>query len=129
VRTLVAIPLTLWLAVLVATPRRPLPDNEVAELVYGRLLGRYQRLVLLAGAATVAAVFVLLVALAHHAGATDAERADYLCADAPGAPPTCYRQLVGGWQEEQLQTDGTWWVMRTGLARPAVREKDQGLGG
>jgi hypothetical protein len=48
VLTLIAIPLTFWLAALVATPRRPMQDNEVAELVYVRLLGRQQRLILLA---------------------------------------------------------------------------------
>jgi hypothetical protein len=48
VLTLIAIPLTLWFAALVATPRRPPPGNEVAELVYTRLLGRQQRLLLLA---------------------------------------------------------------------------------
>jgi hypothetical protein len=46
--TFIAIPLTLWLAALVATPRRPLQDTEVTELVYVRLLGRQQRLILLA---------------------------------------------------------------------------------
>lgn len=35
-----AIPLMCWLCVLVAMPHKPLPNNEVQELVYARLLGR-----------------------------------------------------------------------------------------
>jgi len=38
--TLIAIPLTCWLCAFVAIPRKPLPGNEVQELVYARLLGR-----------------------------------------------------------------------------------------
>jgi hypothetical protein len=115
--------------VLVAFPRKPLPGNEVQELVYGRLLGRYQRLVLIAAVVTVVAVLTLLVALTHHAGAEGMGSAESICVDTRGAAPTCYRQMLGGWQEEQLQADGTWRVLRTGLARPPVSEKDRSLSG
>jgi hypothetical protein len=63
---LVAIPATCWLCVLLAHPRRPLPDHEVQELVYARLLGRYQRLVLVALIVTGVGVFALLTTLPRH---------------------------------------------------------------
>jgi hypothetical protein len=127
--TLVAIPLTCWFCVLVALPRKPLPGNEVQELVYGSLLGRYQRLVLIAAVATVVAALTLFIALAHHTGARGVGSAESICVDTPGALPTCYRQMVGGWQEEHMQADGTWQVVRTGLAHPPVPEKDEPPGG
>src|ERR1700730_10940044 len=46
--TLIAVPLTCWLCVLLAFPRKPRVGNEVEGLVYARLLGRQQRLLLLA---------------------------------------------------------------------------------
>jgi hypothetical protein len=61
--TLVAIPFTCWLCALVALPRRPRLGNEVEELVYTRLLGRQQRLVLLAVVASAAFLLVLLLGL------------------------------------------------------------------
>jgi hypothetical protein len=45
---LIAIPFTCWLCALVAHPRKPRLGNEVQELVYIRLVGRQQRLLLLA---------------------------------------------------------------------------------
>lgn len=36
--TLATIALTCWLCTLIALPRKPLPNNEVQELVYTRLL-------------------------------------------------------------------------------------------
>ncbi|MDQ6748939.1 MAG: hypothetical protein M3010_12650 [Candidatus Dormibacteraeota bacterium] len=44
--TLIAVPLTCWLCVLIALPRRPLPGCEVQDLVYTWLLGRQRWLVL-----------------------------------------------------------------------------------
>jgi hypothetical protein len=66
--SLIAIPLTCWLCALVALPRRPLPDNAVQELIYGRLLGRQQRLVLLALVATIVMLLALLATVPRHAG-------------------------------------------------------------
>jgi hypothetical protein len=60
---MVAIATTCWGCALLAIPRKPLPGNEVAELVYSRLLGRQQRLVLAAAAATVAVVIAALTAV------------------------------------------------------------------
>src|SRR5436305_781925 len=45
---LATIPVTCWLCTLIATPRRPRLGDEVAELVYSRLLGRQQLLRLFA---------------------------------------------------------------------------------
>jgi hypothetical protein len=49
---LALISLTCWLCALIATPRKPLPGDEVQELVYRRLVGRHHMLVALAAAAT-----------------------------------------------------------------------------
>ena len=106
--TCIAIALTCWLCALVASPQKPLPGNEVQELVYSRLLARYQRVLLLALVATVAVALVLMIALAQRAG-VDAEStpgADVVCTDAPGTVPTCYQRVTGGWQEERLGADG-----------------------
>jgi hypothetical protein len=62
--TLAAVALTCWLCSLIALPRKPLPDNEVQELVYARLLGRQHTLMLLALVVT-AGAFLTLVAVAR----------------------------------------------------------------
>jgi hypothetical protein len=118
---------SLWVATLVAMPRRPLPGNELAELVYIRLLGRHQRVALLACAVTALAAVTLLGALTRYA-ATDAKemRGEHvICIDQATTPTTCFREVVGGWQEEQLGTDGEWHLV--GLPRPCVplAEKDR----
>src|SRR3954469_11220852 len=61
--TLAAVSLTCWLCALLAMPRRPLPNNEVQELVYARLLGRQQILMLLALIVTAVALLALLTAV------------------------------------------------------------------
>lgn len=58
--TLTAVALTCWLCSLIALPRKPLPNNEVQELVYTRLLGRQHLLMLLALAATAGALLALV---------------------------------------------------------------------
>jgi hypothetical protein len=62
--TLTAVALTCWLCALLAMPRKPRLNDEVQELVYARLLGRQQVLMLVALVATAGAVFAL-VALAR----------------------------------------------------------------
>lgn len=52
---LMLIPLTCWLCALVAIPRKPLPGDEMQELVYRRLVGRHQLLVALAVLVTLGA--------------------------------------------------------------------------
>src|SRR5262245_62159245 len=63
---LIATALTCWVCTLVAAPRRPLPGNEVEELVYARLLGRQQRLLLLTLVITGIALVGTLAAVPQH---------------------------------------------------------------
>lgn len=79
----VAIPITCWLCALVAIPRKPRVGNEIAELVYVRLLGRQQRLLLLAAAVT---AITLLTLVAMMPAKLDPERSrvipvDHVCVD------------------------------------------------
>jgi hypothetical protein len=60
---LTAIPVTCWLCAWLARPGKPLVGNEVQELVYGRLFGRQQRLVLLALVVTGVMLFSLVITL------------------------------------------------------------------
>ena len=99
-----AIPLTCWLAALLATPRRPRLGNEVEELVYARLLGRQECLRLLAIVATAVAFFVFVLALpvhrAHDAGFGQAGR--HYCTTAVADVPRCFTlQPDGRWMQEQ----------------------------
>lgn len=64
---LATIPVTCWLCTLIATPRRPRFGDEVAELVYSRLLGRQQLLRLVAIIMTGALFLVLVLTLPSHA--------------------------------------------------------------
>src|SRR5690242_12795065 len=86
VLALALIPLTCWLCALVAIPRRPLPGNEVQELVYARLLGRQQRLVLLALVVSLVVGFSFVVRLPGIA-LMDAPAATHL--DAIGGSVVC----------------------------------------
>jgi hypothetical protein len=96
----VAIPLTCWVCAFIATPRKPRVGNEVAELVYARLLSRQHRVVLLALIVTmvtfVAQVLEVPHALLSDQGATP--ETVQICADAemPSMPVACYRQGAGG---------------------------------
>jgi hypothetical protein len=118
-----AIPLTCWLAALLAAPRTPRIGNEVEELVYARLLGRQERLRLLAIVATGAAFLWFALALPGHAADPDGPAAvRQVCTERPGTAPTCYtRQPGGGWRVERWQADGT--VTQEGvLGRPPLAE-------
>jgi hypothetical protein len=111
---LAAIPVTCWLCALLARPGKPLPGREVEELVYARLLGRQQRVVLLALMSTAVVTLFLFATLIGHAGAASlgVTGADPACNYAPDELTTCYRALPsGGWKAEQLQKDGTWRVV------------------
>ncbi len=57
--TLTLLPLTCWVCVLVAIPRAPRPGDEVQELVYRRLVGRHDLLLICAIAITLAALLVV----------------------------------------------------------------------
>ena len=67
--TFIAVALTCWLCALVASPHKPLPGNEVQELVYARLLGRRERVMLLAIAMTIIAFASIVMTLPQRAGA------------------------------------------------------------
>jgi hypothetical protein len=113
---LTAIPLTCWLCALLARPLRPRPGNEVQELVYARLLGRQQWLVLLAFTATVALVMFLILRLPAQLNPdlSVLRQARAGCgaqvqAFSSGNAPICYvAQADGRVVQQQLQDDGSW---------------------
>jgi hypothetical protein len=119
---LIAIPLTCWACMLVALPRKPRFGNKVEELVYSRLLGRHQRLLLLAIFVTIAMAFTLLVTLPRH-GSPDlqaARAAQRVCTHPVVGFPTCYEQQANRmWAREEMQSDGTWLAVAT-VAAPEV---------
>lgn len=115
--------LTCWCCVLLATPRRPLPGNEVEELVYTRLLGRQHLLILVAALVTAATVVGLVVTLPQRLDSALAEsrRLNQYCAAAAAGQPLCYRLAPDGqWSEAALQSEGEWVVVGTVLALPTV---------
>lgn len=118
---MIVVAITCWACVAVTRPGRPLPGNEVQELIYCHLLGRHQRMALIALVATGIAAFALCASLASHAG-TAVEGTgvrDEHCNGTRAAELTCYRALPdGGWKAEQLQADGTWRVV--GMWLPAT---------
>jgi hypothetical protein len=67
---MIVVTLTCWLCTLVAIPRKPQVGDEVAELVYCRLLGRQQRLALLAVVATGALLLTVVLSLPQRVDAT-----------------------------------------------------------
>ena len=64
---LIAVPLTCWLCLLLAIPRRPRHDDEVAQFIYRRLIARHQLLILVASGITLVVCFG--VVLPYIAGA------------------------------------------------------------
>lgn len=120
---------SLWLAAFVAMPRAPLPNNDVQELVYARLLGRQHRAFLLAIIVTALGFFALVLSMpslpaAHPNGAPSRRQ---ICFD--DTPPTCYTPQPGGaWLQEELQAGGTWRVVGVSLSAPhPPGEKDRTL--
>lgn len=106
-----AIPLTCWLCALLALPRRPRPGNEIAELVYARLLGRQQRLLLLAVAVTAATFLAVVLSLPQRIDARpdDARSAQWTLTHSAAGFPVRYRlQPDGRCVRDELQDDGTW---------------------
>lgn len=119
--TLAAVALTCWVCSLIALPRKPLPNNEVQELVYARLLGRQHRAVLLAIVVTALGFFALVLSMpsrpaAHPPGAPSRRQ---ICFDGAGNLPTCYTPQPGGaWLQEDLQASGTWRVAGVSFSAP-----------
>jgi hypothetical protein len=125
--------LTCWLCVLLAIPRRSLPGNEVAESVYSRLLGRQQRLLLLALTSTVIALVGAVTTLP--------EQIDPDLHALRTARASCTYPLTGGricpilepggvWVQAQVQADGSWQALPAGTANasnpyddPATRNR------
>ncbi len=123
------VPLTCWLCALIAIPRRPRVGNEVEELVYARLLGRQQRLVLLASVLTGAALLAIILALPGHATADPGRAAEVrqVCTDRLAYAPICYtRQPYGGWRVQQWHADGT--VTEQGIVSRPPPQWEQGGG-
>jgi hypothetical protein len=122
--TYIAVAITGWLCVLVATPRKPLPHNEVQELVYARLLGRHQRLTMLVVGMTIVMAIGLVIGhapvglprtndVSGSPAVTDAHQLAVVptCTglDDSGEVPTCYTPQAGGtWLVEQKDWEGTW---------------------
>lgn len=126
-QALIAVTLTCWLCALIAQPRRPLHGGEVAELVYARLLGRQQRIALLASVVTLALTFALLVAHTPHplSPPSDLHARDRMVStDREAILPTCdgdtcYELQPGGaWLVVRKQGDGTWRGMATVTTLP-----------
>lgn len=123
-QTMALVTVTFWVCTLIATPRRPLAGNEVAELVYARLLGRQQHLVLLALIATAAAFLLAVLALPARVDADLALRrqANLPCREqlrqfGSANAPVCYeRRADGTLVQRQLQEDGSWLVTATDTA-------------
>jgi hypothetical protein len=116
VSTLIAIATTCWLCALVATPHRPRLGNEVAELVYARLLGRQQRLILLAlaltGATLVGSIATLPQRIDPDLNALRGARVT--CTYPSSGGPICPVLQPGGtWVLTQEQPDGSWLAMPT----------------
>jgi hypothetical protein len=110
--SLIGIPLTCWLCVLVAFPRKPLPGNEVEELVYARLLGRQQRLVLLAFLISAVAVITFVIHLPGRVLSTEdapVQQAQPVVCDTPmTGSGVCWVGRPGGmWTVERHQPDGS----------------------
>ena len=114
--TLAAVALTCWLCSLLALPRKPLPNNEVQELVYARLLGRQQFLRLLALIVTIAA-FLTLIALArpNHSdpGLNPVRQPNAPCNQGASASAFCATVQPGTRIVQEVQGDGTWIVVAT----------------
>jgi hypothetical protein len=122
-----AIPLTCWLAAFLAVPRKPLPGNEIEELVYSRLLGRQHLLRLLALIVTMFMLLGLVISLPSRMDPT--LRTHRVCTDSPVGFPTCYNlQSSDTWAQEELDSDGTWHVVAI-VSRPPLTEKDRALQG
>jgi hypothetical protein len=67
---MIVVTLTCWACTLIAAPRKPRVGDEAAELVYHRLLGRQQRLALLAFVATGALFLTVVLSLPQRVDAT-----------------------------------------------------------
>lgn len=119
---LIASAVTGWLTALLAIPRSPRVGNEVEELVYARLLGRQQRLLLLAFALTAATLVGGIATLPRHIDPDlrSVREARQTCTYPPEGGPICLVLQPGGsWARAQAERDGSWWVVPT-VTGPAL---------
>jgi hypothetical protein len=124
-----ALALSCWLCALLARPSRPLAGSEVQELVYARLLGRQQRLVLLACIASTLLALGLLLMLPQRVDA-DLRAIRQANADCTvqidegtqvADPARCYVLQAGGvWEQERRGEDGGWKAVGTVTAPIAL---------
>jgi hypothetical protein len=110
---LATIPLTCWVCAWLARPRKPRYGDEVQELVYGRLLGRHQRLTLLALILTAGMLLGFVITLPQRSDRTlqSVRGADAECAAEMVAAATarCFELEAGGtWVEEEYQGGIGW---------------------
>ncbi len=121
---LATIPLTCWLCAWLARPRKPLRGNEVQELVYGRLLGRQQCLIVLALLLTGGMLLCMIGTLPQRADNTlQAVRGAHAeCVAQMGRDETdsgrdetasatvqCYElEAGGGWVEKEYRRGSGW---------------------
>jgi hypothetical protein len=124
----IAIVVTSWCCALLARPRCPRLGNEVEELVYARLLGRQQTLILIATCVTAAAIIGMIFTLPHRVDPTlgEARRLNQYCA-AAAARSSCYRMNNdGGWSEAVRVSNGQWTVIGTVTAPPTDAAPESG---
>jgi hypothetical protein len=107
-----------WTFALLATPRTPRRGNEVAELVYTRLLGRQHLLVGVAAIVTAATVLGLVVTLPQRIDPTFAENRQLKAYCAAGAARCYHLEPDGWWLEAARQSEGQWVVVGR-VAAPA----------
>lgn len=114
--TIAAIPITCWLCALIAMPRKPLPGNEVQELVYSRLLSRQRWLALFAFLVTGIMFLAFISGLPQRIDPDlrAIRNAEQRC-DAAGATyeqPVCWKLEPGGtWTREKYGFDGRWQII------------------
>jgi hypothetical protein len=135
---LATIPLTCWLCAWLARPSKPLRDNEVQELVYGRLLGSDRRLTLLALLLTGGMLLCVILTLPQQIDTTlqSVRGAHAECAAQMGRDETdsgrdetasatlhCYElEAGGGWVEREYR-HGSGWRTIASVAAPIDPEK------
>lgn len=113
--TFIAVALTCWLCTLVASPQKPLPGNEVQELVYARLLGRRERVMLLAIAMTIIAFASIVMTLPQRAGAEASRlsRSGMSCAQLLEELDPCVTIQPGTRAVRERQDDGSVVIVST----------------
>jgi hypothetical protein len=117
----IAISLTCWVCTLIATPHKPRLGLEVEELVYARLLGGQERLVLLAILVTTAGLLAWLITM--RPGDMDPDvnllpQPSIPCALATAAPTSCMTAQPNTLLVREIQDYGQSEVVTT-IAAPS----------